>query len=35
VLSEQQAVADRFERVGLIPTPIVVRDIVWPWKSNS
>ena len=35
VLSEQQAVADRFERVGLIPAPIVVRDIVWPWKSNS
>jgi ABC-type nitrate/sulfonate/bicarbonate transport system substrate-binding protein len=35
VLSEQQAVADRFQRVGLIPAPIVVRDIVWPWKSNT
>ena len=35
VLSQQQAVADRFARVGLIPAPIVVREIVWPWKSNS
>ncbi len=35
VLAQQQAVADRFHRVGLIPTPIVVRDIVWPWKSNT
>ena len=35
VLSEQQAVADRFQRVGLIPAPIAVRDIVWPWKSNT
>jgi sulfonate transport system substrate-binding protein len=35
VLSQQQAVADRFLRAGLIPAPIVVRDIVWPWKSAS
>ena len=35
VLSEQQAVADRFLRLGLIPAPVRVRDIVWPWKSNS
>jgi sulfonate transport system substrate-binding protein len=35
VLAQQQAVADRFESVGLIPAPIVVRDVVWPWKSNS
>ena len=34
-ISEQQAVADRFQRVGLIPAPIAVRDIVWPWKSNA
>jgi len=35
VLAQQQAVADRFQRVGLIPAPIVVRDIVWPWKTAS
>jgi len=35
VISQQQAVADRFQRAGLIPAPIVVRDIVWPWKSAS
>lgn len=29
VLAEQQAVADRFHRIGLIPKPITVRDIVW------
>lgn len=34
VLAEQQAVADRFQRLGLIPAPIHVRDIVWPWKST-
>jgi sulfonate transport system substrate-binding protein len=35
VLDQQQAVADRFQTLGLIPTPIRVRDIVWPWKSNT
>jgi sulfonate transport system substrate-binding protein len=35
VLAQQQAVADRFQRLGLIPAPIRVRDIVWPWKSNT
>jgi sulfonate transport system substrate-binding protein len=35
VVAEQQAVADRFQRLGLIPTPIVVRDIVWDRKSSS
>jgi sulfonate transport system substrate-binding protein len=35
VLAQQQAVADRFQRLGLIPAPILVRDIVWPWKSNT
>jgi sulfonate transport system substrate-binding protein len=34
VLAQQQTVADRFQRLGLIPAPIHVRDIVWPWKSN-
>jgi sulfonate transport system substrate-binding protein len=35
VLAQQQAVADRFQRLGLIPAPIRVRDIVWSWKSNT
>lgn len=35
VLAQQQAIADRFQRLGLIPAPIRVRDIVWPWKSNT
>ena len=35
VLAQQQAIADRFQRLGLIPAPICVRDIVWPWKSNT
>ena len=35
VLAEQQAVADRFQKLGLIPAPIRIQDIVWPWKSNT
>jgi len=35
VLAEQQAIADRFQKLGLIPAPIRVRDIVWPWKSST
>jgi sulfonate transport system substrate-binding protein len=35
VLAQQQTVADRFQRLGLIPAPIRVRDIVWPWKRNT
>ena len=35
VLAQQQAVADRFQRLGLIPALIRVLDIVWPWKSNG
>jgi sulfonate transport system substrate-binding protein len=35
VLAQQQAVADRFQRLRLIPAPIRVRDIVWPWKTNT
>jgi sulfonate transport system substrate-binding protein len=35
VIVQQQAVADRFQKLGLIPEPIRVRDIVWPWKSNT
>ena len=35
ILTQQQAVADRFQQLGLIPAPIAVRDIVWPWKANG
>jgi sulfonate transport system substrate-binding protein len=35
IIAEQQVVADRFYRVGLIPTPVTVRDIVWTRKPNS
>ena len=34
-IAEQQAVADRFQRLSLIPAPIVVRDIVWVWKPDA
>jgi len=34
VIAQQQAVADRFHRTGLIPKPIVVRDIVWTGKAS-
>ncbi len=29
IIETQQGVADRFHKLGLIPKPIVVRDIVW------
>jgi len=29
IIVTQQAVADRFYRLGLIPRPIVIRDAVW------
>jgi aliphatic sulfonates family ABC transporter substrate-binding protein len=35
VVRQQQAIADRFQRLGLIPTPIAVREIVWIWKPNA
>jgi sulfonate transport system substrate-binding protein len=35
VIAEQQSVADRFERLGLIPAHVNVRDIVWNGKSSS
>jgi len=35
IVAEQQAVADRFQRLGLIPAPIHVRDIVWIWKPAA
>lgn len=33
IIAEQQAVADRFAKLALIPNPVSVRDIVWDWKS--
>jgi len=35
VLRSQQAVADRFARLGLIPKPVKVADIVWKWTPGS
>lgn len=35
IIAQQQTVADRFQRLGLIPSPINVRDIVWVWKPNA
>ena len=29
IIETQQAVADRFFKLGLIPKPVAVRDIVW------
>jgi sulfonate transport system substrate-binding protein len=35
VIESQQAVGDRFARLGLIPKPINVSDIVWKWTPGS
>ena len=35
VIAQQQAVADRFLKLGLIPAKIDVREIVWIWKPNA
>ena len=35
VIKSQQAIADRFARLGLIPKAIAVRDIVWNWTPGS
>jgi sulfonate transport system substrate-binding protein len=35
VIKSQQAVADRFTRLGLIPKPIKVSEIVWKWTPGS
>jgi hypothetical protein len=35
VINSQQAVADRFARLGLIPKPIVVSDIVWKEPNSA
>lgn len=35
VIRSQQVIADRFSRLGLIPKPINVSDIVWKWTPGS
>ena len=35
IIAEQQAVADRFHALGLIPKAISVKDIVWTWKPAA
>lgn len=35
VIKSQQIVADRFARLGLIPKPVNVSDIVWRWTPGS
>ena len=35
VIAEQQAIADRFHKLELIPAPIKVREIVWTWTPNT
>lgn len=35
IIAEQQRVADRFFRLGLIPKEINVRDIVWTWTPGA
>lgn len=35
IAATQQATADRFFKLGLIPKPIVVKDIIWTWTPNS
>lgn len=35
VIKSQQAIADRFARLGLIPKPVNVSDVVWKWTPGS
>jgi sulfonate transport system substrate-binding protein len=35
IVQQQQAVADRFFKLGLIPKKIDVREIVWIWKPSA
>jgi sulfonate transport system substrate-binding protein len=35
IIKSQQSVADRFARLGLIPKPVQVADIVWKWTPGS
>jgi sulfonate transport system substrate-binding protein len=35
ITANQQAVADRFTRLNLIPKQINVADIVWKWTPST
>ncbi len=35
IVRQQQAVADRFARIKLIPAPVKVADIVWSWSPGG
>jgi len=35
IVKSQQAVADRFAKLGLIPKPVNVSDIIWKWSPGS
>jgi aliphatic sulfonates family ABC transporter substrate-binding protein len=35
IIRQQQAVADRFYRLGLLPAPVNVADIVWKWTPTG
>jgi len=35
IIKIQQSVADRFARLGLVPKPVKVADIVWKWTPES
>jgi sulfonate transport system substrate-binding protein len=35
VIRSQQIVADRFAKLGLIPKPVNVSDIIWKWTPGS
>jgi sulfonate transport system substrate-binding protein len=34
-VKSQQAIADRFAKLGLIPKPVNVSDIIWKWSPGS
>jgi sulfonate transport system substrate-binding protein len=34
-VKSQQAIADRFAKLGLIPKPVNVPDIIWKWSPGS
>ncbi len=35
IITTQQETADRFHKLGLIPKPVQVKDIVWTWTPGS
>ena len=35
IIATQQATADRFLKLGLIPKAINIKDIVWNWMPGS